>query len=82
MFFYPWYPAFMLAVETSNVIDIRLRKIASGKVDAATETQLMISEKIDAIAEASAILFRGGNPLSVIDNYRKYVAANFARLAD
>jgi hypothetical protein len=38
MLFYPWYPAMMLAVESNNVIDIRLRRIATGGVDAATET--------------------------------------------
>ena len=29
MFFYPWYPALMLA-KSNNVIDIRLRSIATG----------------------------------------------------
>ena len=82
MLFFPWYPAMMLAVEANNVIDIRLRRIADGRVNAATETQLMISEKIDAIVEAAAIMTRGGNPLAVIDNYRRYVAANAARLAE
>jgi hypothetical protein len=38
MFFYPWYPALMLAVESNNVIDIRLRSIATGKVNAREET--------------------------------------------
>ena len=33
MFFYPWYPALMLAVESNKVIDIRLRSIAIGKVE-------------------------------------------------
>jgi len=41
MFFYPFYPAMMLAVESNNVIDIRLRKIATGGVDAMAETQLI-----------------------------------------
>ena len=41
MFFYPWYPALMLAVELHNVIDIRLRKIASGSVNAVAETRLI-----------------------------------------
>ena len=82
MFFYPWYPAMMLAVEANNLIDIRMRKMASGGVNAAAETQLMISEKLDALAEASLILMRGGSPVHVIDNYRKLVAANATRLAD
>lgn len=82
MFFYPWYPAMMLAVEANSVIDIRVRKIASGGVNAAIEAQLMISEKLDALAEASLILMRGGSTVHVIDNYRKIVAANAMQLAD
>jgi len=48
MFFYPWYPALMLVVESSNVIEIRLRKIATGEVNVTNETRLMVREKIDA----------------------------------
>ena len=81
MFFYPWYPALMLAVESNNVIDIRLRSIATGKVNAETETRLMVSEKVDAALEASAMLMNGSRPAEVIDFYRKHVAANAARLS-
>lgn len=81
MYFYPWYPVMMLAVEANSLIDIRVRKIASGGVNASAETQLMISEKLDALAEASLILMRGGSTAHVIDNYRKLVAANATRLA-
>lgn len=80
MFFFPWYPAMMLAVEASNVIDLRLWKIARGGQEAATESHLMIKEKIDALFEAGSVLVDGGNPESVIDMYRKHVAANAARL--
>jgi hypothetical protein len=81
MFFYPWYPALMLAVESNNVIDIRLRSIAAGKVNAKEETRLMVSEKVDAALEASAMLMNGSRPAEVIDFYRKHVAANAARLS-
>lgn len=81
MFFYPWYPAFLLAVESNNVIDIRIRKIATGGVSAAEETQLMVSEKVDAAFEAGSMLMGGRHPADVIDFYRKQVAANAARLA-
>ena len=76
MFFYPWYPALMLAVESNNVIDIRLRSIATGKVNAKEETRLMVSEKIDAALEAGSMLVNGRRPAEVIDLYRKHVAAN------
>ena len=81
MFFYPWYPALMLAVESNNVIDIRLRSIATGKVNAKEETRLMVSEKIDADLEAGSMLVNGRRPAEVIDLYRKHVAANAARLS-
>ena len=81
MFFYPWYPALMLAVESNNVIDIRLRSIATGKVNAKEETRLMVSEKIDAALEAGSMLVNGRRPAEVIDLYRKRVAANAARLS-
>ena len=70
MFFYPWYPALMLAVECTNVIDIRLRSIA-----------LMLSEKLDAAFEAGSMLVGGKRTADVIDFYRKHVAANVARLS-
>ena len=80
MFFYPWYPALMLAVECTNVIDIRLRSIAAGRVNAAEETGLMVSEKLDAAFEAGSMLVGGKRTADVIDFYRKHVAANVARL--
>ena len=60
MFFFPWYPAMMLAVEASNVIDLRLWKIARGGQEAATESHLMVKEKIDALFEAGSVLADGG----------------------
>src|ERR1700688_4492522 len=80
VFFFPWYPAMMLAVEASNVIDLRLWKIARGGQEAATESHLMVKEKINALFEAGSVLADGGNPATVIALYRKHVAANAARL--
>jgi hypothetical protein len=57
MFFYPWYPALMLAVESNNVIDLRLRKRAT--VDPTIESGLMVREKVDAAIEAGSMLFKG-----------------------
>ena len=41
----------------------------------------MLNEKVDALGEARAILIRGGDATEVLDNYRKIVAANAARLS-
>lgn len=81
MFFYPWYPALMLAVESNNVIDIRLRRIAAGSVNTGDETRLMVSEKVDAAFKAGSMVMSGDRPDEVIDFYRKSVAAYLARLA-
>jgi hypothetical protein len=81
MFFYPWYPALMLAVESRNVIDVRLWRIATGRVDATVETRLMISEKIDAAMAATSMMGSGSKMADVIDFYRRQVAANARRLA-
>ena len=78
--FFFWYPATMLVFEASNVIDLRLWKLARGGHGAAAESHLMVKEKIDALFEAGSVLADGGNPAAVIDMYRKHVAANAARL--
>jgi hypothetical protein len=41
----------------------------------------MVNEKVEALEEARAILIRGGDATQIIDNYRKIVAANAARLS-
>jgi hypothetical protein len=79
--FYPWYPAMMLAFEASNVIDLRLWKIARGGEEGAAESHLMVKEKVDALFEAGSVLVAGGSPAQIIDMYRKHVAANAMRLA-
>jgi hypothetical protein len=45
------------------------------------EMVLMMTEKMNAMEEAKAIIMRGGDPSLVIENYQKIVAANFARLS-
>ena len=70
MFFFPWYPAVMLAFEARDVIDLRLWKIAGGGQGAATESHLMVKEKIDALFEAGSVLVDSGNPAAVIEIYR------------
>jgi len=68
-----------LMVEAARVIEMRLRMIALGR-STPGEMLLMVTEKIDAMEEAKAIIIRGGNPTLVVDHYRKIIAANAARL--
>ena len=72
-----WYPLLTLMADAMQVIDMRLRLIASGQ----GTLDEMVSEKIEAFDKAQAILIRGGDPAHVLDTYRKIVAANVARLA-
>jgi hypothetical protein len=76
-----WFPAMTLMVEAARVIEMRLQMIALGK-GTSDEMFLMVTEKLDATEEAKAIVIRGGDPSLIIDNYRKIVAANVARLSD
>jgi hypothetical protein len=41
----------------------------------------MIDEKVAAAFETAGILLKGGSPETVIDHYRKHVAANARRLS-
>jgi hypothetical protein len=75
-----WMSAMMLAVESANVIGLRLTKIASGGIDAQVETSLMVHEKLSAAFEAQASLCRGGTASSIIERYRELVAENARRL--
>ena len=75
-----WYSAMLLALDAVKVVDIRLRMIALGQSTPA-EMLLMVIEKLDAVQDANSIIIRGGDPLLIIDNYRKIVAANVQRLS-
>jgi len=75
-----WHSAMMLALDAATVMDMRLRMLASGR-GSLPEMVLMMSEKYDAWEDARRIVVRGGNPLHVIDNYRRIVTANVARLS-
>lgn len=74
------FPLMTLLADAARVIEIRLRMMAFGTSSPA-ETILMVSEKMDAMEEAKAIIARGGNPSLVIENYQRIVAANVARLS-
>jgi len=77
----PWSSLMLLAVEASEVITLRMLKMGLGGVDAFTEAQLMVNEKISAGLEAATGLMSGGTPLATVERYREQVAANASRLA-
>jgi hypothetical protein len=75
-----FFPLMTLMADATRVIEMRLRMMALGTTTQA-EMFLMVSEKMNAMEEAKAIIARGGNPSLVIENYQKIVAANVARLS-
>ena len=74
-----FFPLMALMADAARVIEIRARMMALGQ-STPGEMFLMVSEKMNAMEEAKAIIARGGNPSLVIENYQKIVAANVARL--
>jgi hypothetical protein len=76
-----WFRLVTLMAEASQVVEIRLRMMALG-ISTSDELLLMFTEKIDAMDQARTIIMRGGNPSLAIDNYRKIIAANIARLSE
>jgi len=68
-------------IDAARVIELRLQMVAFG-TSTPDEMALMVTEKMNAMEEATTILMLGGNPSHVIDKYQKIVTANVARLSD
>jgi len=75
-----FFPLMTLMADAARVIEIRIRMMALGQ-STPGEMFLMVSEKMNAMEEANAIIARGGHPSLIIKNYQKIVAANVARLS-
>ena len=69
-----------LMAEAARVIELRVQMIVFGR-STPSEMLLMVTEKIDAIEQAKAIIISGGDPSLVLDHYRKIVSANVVRLS-
>ena len=65
--FGPWITVVMLALESSEVIGLRVAKLAQGGVDAQTEAHLLVNEKIFAVFDASLRIVCGATTSHVID---------------
>jgi hypothetical protein len=78
---FPWYAGAMLAMESSEVVRLRVEKFARCEADLREEAQLMVSEKIAAAFEAGLSWLAGATPGAIIGRYREHVAANVKRLS-
>ena len=79
--FGPFFSTVSLALESGNVIGLRMMKIMSGGSGSHDEANLMVTEKVQAMLEASASLLAGATASSVVDRFREHVAANAKRLS-
>jgi hypothetical protein len=77
----------MLAIESQQVIAMRLTKFAMGGPGVQREAELMISEKMESLAQASQMMVMaalGGKQdfgaSKVVHHYRQKVRANVRRL--
>jgi hypothetical protein len=78
---FPWFAGAMLAVESCEVVNMRLAKFAAHDEDSEREASLMVSEKILAAFEAGANWLAGASPAAIVARYREHVAANARRLS-
>jgi len=78
--FGPWITVVMLALESTEVIGLRVAKLAHGGVDAQNEAHLLVNEKIVAVFDLGIRLVCGATAGHMIDRVREQVAANALRL--
>jgi hypothetical protein len=71
----------MLAIESQQVIALRMAKLSLGGAVASKEATRMISEKVIALHQVAAHTANGGSAHSVVKKYRKKVRSNRHRLA-
>ena len=76
----PWLNLALLAVESQQVIALRMMRLAGGGKMAEAEIQRMTAEKVTAMTEAGVKLMTGGSADSVVSDYRRKVRANRRRL--
>jgi hypothetical protein len=74
------WDAGMLALESQQVIGLRVAKLLRGGAGAKKEATTMVTEKMLAAGVTGAKLAMGGSPRSVIRQYRRKVRANRKRL--
>jgi hypothetical protein len=77
----PWSTVLWLALQSNEVIGLRVGKFAGGGVEAQREARIIVSEKVDAIFGVSARLMSGTTAMHVISRFREQAAANARRLS-
>ncbi|TNC11413.1 hypothetical protein FF100_20030 [Methylobacterium terricola] len=70
-----------LGLEAQTVVALRLAKLSLGGTAAQIEAERMVTEKMEAAAEAAMTLASGGTAERVVRDYRRKVRANAVRLS-
>ena len=70
----------LMTIEAANVIAIRVQMIAKGDAQGQRESELMVSEKFEAFAQAGADIMAGVSNSVVRNNFRAIIRANEVRL--
>jgi hypothetical protein len=76
-----WSNLAMLAIESQQVVALRMMKLAAGGSGAHSEAHRMVSEKMTEANNAAMSLMMGASPDSVVHGYRRKVRANARRLS-
>ena len=71
----------LMAIEAGNVIALRLQMMVKGDAAAQLETELMISEKMEAFTQAARDMATGAPSAVIQNNFRTLIRANEARLS-
>ena len=79
--FEPWITVLLLGLESSEVIGLRVAKLARGGVHAQREADLLMNEKVIAVFDVGLRLLCGATSGHVIHRFRELVAANAKRLS-
>ena len=82
------FDTWMLGLEASTVVGLRMAKLASGGTAAETEGRRMVEEKVKALSELQMLALTGGLGLTSqraasksLAHYRRKVRANRRRLS-
>jgi hypothetical protein len=71
----------LMTLEASNVISMRLQMFCKGDAQALRESELMVSEKMNAFTRAGFDIMAGASNAMIRNNFRAAIQANEARLS-
>ena len=74
------FPLLALVIDATEVLMLRVEKIASGGPEAVDELRLIHVENLTLVFNTGATILSGSDPFDVFDRMRENVALNRVRL--